>query len=157
FRAGLFNIGAEGQEIVGWLVAGWVGLVVEAPIYIYLHLAFLAAAVDGGFYGFISGVLKAKLVVHEVILTFMLNYIALYSANSIIRNVLTDRADKTDKISPTASLTSDWLQSFTDYSRLHYGIIIALIMALMMWYIMEKTTLGYEIKAVGFNPHASRY
>jgi len=157
FRAGLFNIGAEGQVIVGWLAAVWVGIAVDAPIYIHLPLAVLVAAVAGGLYGFIPGILKAKLGVHEVIVTIMLNYIALYSANSIIRDVLTDRADKTDKISPTASLTSEWLQAFTDFSRLHYGIIIALVMAMVMWYIMEKTTLGYEIKAVGFNPHASEY
>src|SRR5699024_2039857 len=78
FRAGLFNIGAEGQVIVGWLVAVWVGLVVDAPIYIHLPLAVLAAAVVGGLYGFNPGILKAKLGVHEVIVTIMLNYIALY-------------------------------------------------------------------------------
>src|SRR5699024_5670220 len=93
FRAGLLNIVGVGQVLVGWLVAALVGLLVVAPICIPLSLAVLATAVVGGLYGFIPGILKAKLGVHEVIVTIMLKYIALYSANSIIRDVLTDRAD----------------------------------------------------------------
>lgn len=157
FRAGLFNIGAEGQVIAGWLAAVWIGTTIEAPMYIHLPLAVLAAAVAGALLAFVPGYLKAKLGVHEVIVTIMFNYIAIYSANSIIRNVLTDSADKTEKVAETALLESEWLQQVTDYSRVHYGIFIALIAALIMWYIMEKTTIGYEIRSVGFNRHASEY
>lgn len=157
FRAGLFNIGAEGQVIAGWLAAVWIGTTLDAPMYIHLPLAVLAAALAGALLAFVPGYLKAKLGVHEVIVTIMFNYIAIYSANSIIRNVLTDSADKTEKIAPSASLASGWLQEMTDYSRVHYGIFIALIAALIMWYIMEKTTIGYEIRSVGFNRHASEY
>lgn len=157
FRAGLFNIGAEGQVIVGWLAAVWIGTSFELPTYIHLPLAVITAAIAGALFAFIPGLLKAKLGVHEVIVTIMFNYIALFSANSIIRNVLTDSADKTEKVFSTASLSSDWLAAFTDYSRVHYGIFIALFAAVIMWFIIDKTTIGYEIKSVGYNPHASEY
>ncbi|MFZ3576665.1 ABC transporter permease [Virgibacillus sp. DJP39] len=157
FRTGLFNIGAEGQVIVGWLAAIWVGLAVDAPIYIHLPLAVLAAAVAGGIWGFIPGILKAKLGVHEVIVTIMLNYTALYVTNAVIRNVLTDSKDSTENIPATASMASEWLQQLTFFSRMHYGILLALFAALIMWFIIEKMTIGYELRSVGFNQHASKY
>lgn len=157
FRAGLFNIGAEGQVIAGWLAAVWIGTSIEAPMFIHLPLAMLVAALAGAAIAFVPGFLKARLGVHEVIVTIMLNYIALYSANSIIRNVLTEQADKTEKIAATASLSSEWLATFTTYSRMHYGILVALFAALIMWFIIDKTTIGYEIRAVGFNRNASQY
>ncbi|ASN05676.1 ABC transporter permease [Virgibacillus necropolis] len=157
FRSGLFNIGAEGQVIVGWLAAIWVGLAVDAPIYIHLPLAVLAAAIAGGLWGFIPGILKAKLGVHEVIVTIMLNYTALYITNAVIRNILTDSKDSTETIPATASMASEWLQQMTFYSRMHYGILLALFAALIMWFIIEKTTTGYELRSVGFNQYASKY
>lgn len=157
FRTGLFNIGAEGQVIVGWLAAIWVGLSIDAPIYIHLPLAILVAAAAGGLWGFVPGILKAKLGVHEVIVTIMMNYIALYSANAIIRNVLTDSKDSTETIPASASMASEWLQQLTFYSRMHYGILLALFAAVIMWFIIEKTTIGYELRSVGFNNHASKY
>lgn len=157
FRAGLFNIGAEGQVIMGWLAAVWVGTAFELPMFIHLPLAILAATLAGATLAFIPGFLRAKLGVHEVIVTIMLNYIALFSANAIIRNVITGRADKTEKIASTASLSSEWLQSITFFSRMHYGILIALFAAFIMWFLMERTTIGYELKSVGFNSSASKY
>ncbi|AXI09139.1 ABC transporter permease [Oceanobacillus sp. 143] len=157
FRSGLFNIGAEGQVIVGWLAAIWVGLAVDAPMIIHLPLAILASVTAGALWAFVPGILKAKLGVHEVIVTIMMNYIALFSANEIIRKVLTDGGTTTEPIAATASLASPWLQSITFYSRMHYGILIALFAAVIMWFIIERTTLGYELKAVGYNQHASKY
>lgn len=157
FRASLFNIGAEGQVIVGWLTAVWIGISVDAPMIIHLPLAILGAAIAGAIWGFIPGLLKAKLGVHEVIVTIMMNYIALFSTNEIIRNVLTDHKTTTESIKDSASMSSEWLSSMTYYSRLHYGILLALFVAVIIWFIIERTTLGFEIKAVGFNPHASRY
>lgn len=157
FRTGLFNIGAEGQVIVGWLAAVWVGLAIDAPMIIHLPLAILASLAAGALWGFIPGLLKAKLGVHEVIVTIMMNYIALYSVNEIIRNVLTEQETTTDAIAPSASLASEWLQGLTYFSRMHYGILIALFAAVTMWFIIQRTTIGYELKAVGFNQHASKY
>ncbi|WP_186577412.1 ABC transporter permease [Aquibacillus kalidii] len=157
FKTGLFNIGAEGQVIVGWLAAVWIGTTVDAPMFIHLPLALIAAAVAGGLWGFIPGLLKAKLGVHEVIITIMMNYIALYVSNGIIRDVLTDSKDSTDTIKESAALSANWIMELTSYSRLHYGIIVALAAAVFMWFLLEKTTTGYELRSVGLNKHASEY
>lgn len=157
FRTGLFNIGVEGQLIVGWLAAVWVGTSFDLPKMIHLPLAVLAAGVAGGIWAFIPGFLKAKFRVHEVIVTIMLNYVALHVTNYIIGNVLTKNAEKTDMIKDTASLRSPFFESITDYSRMHWGILIAIICVFIMWFLLEKTSKGYELKAVGFNHHASQY
>ncbi|WP_433749905.1 ABC transporter permease [Falsibacillus pallidus] len=158
FRTGLFNIGVEGQLIVGWLASVWVGVAFDAPKFIHLPLAVIAAALAGGLWGFIPGFLKAKFRVHEVIVTIMMNYIALHVTNYFIRTVLSDHSDKTEKIHDSASLAfSDSMQQLTDYSRLHWGILIALACVFIMWFLLEKTTKGYELRSVGFNQHASEY
>lgn len=157
FRTGLFNIGVEGQLLVGWLAAVWVGVSFELPKFVHLPLAILAAALAGAIWGFIPGILKARFKVHEVIVTIMMNYIALHIVNAVIRSVLSDQGFKSEKIHETASLRSPILQAITDYSTMHYGIIVALLGALIMWFILDKTTRGYELKAVGFNQHASQY
>ncbi|WP_075617579.1 ABC transporter permease [Paenisporosarcina indica] len=156
FRTGLFNIGVEGQLIVGWFAAAYVGIAVDLPKIIHLPLAILAAAAAGALWGFIPGLLKARFKVHEVIVTIMMNYVALHTVNALIRTV-SDGGDNTGKIHPSASLRSDFLENMTDFSRLHYGIIIALAMVLVMWLILEKTTKGFELKSVGLNHHASEY
>ncbi|MBP1968042.1 simple sugar transport system permease protein [Virgibacillus natechei] len=157
FRAGLFNIGAEGQVFVGWIAAVWIGTTMDAPMYIHLPVAIIVAAVAGALWGFIPGLLKARLGVHEVIVTIMLNYVALYSSNAIVRTVLSNNEDRTENVAPSASLASDWLQELTYFSRMHYGILIALFAAVIMWFIIERTTIGYELKSVGYNKHASKY
>ncbi|MBL5767729.1 branched-chain amino acid ABC transporter permease [Heyndrickxia sporothermodurans] len=157
FRTGLFNIGVEGQMLMGWIVSVWVGLAFDLPKIIHLPLAIIAAAIAGAIWGFIPGLLKAKFRVHEVIVTIMMNYIALHVSNYIIRNVLSDQSDTTKEIPNSASLKSDFFQSITDYSSLHNGIYLAIIAAIIMWFLLEKTTKGYELKSVGFNQHASQY
>lgn len=156
FRSGLFNIGVEGQLIVGWFAAAYVGVAVELPKIIHLPLAILAAAAAGAFWGFIPGILKAKLHVHEVIVTIMMNYIALHVTNALIKTV-SGGGDRTEQIFQSASLRSAFLENLTDFSRLHYGILVALAMVLVMWFILDKTTTGFELKAVGFNQYASDY
>ncbi|HEX7065351.1 MAG TPA: ABC transporter permease [Bacillales bacterium] len=158
FRTGLFNIGVEGQFIVGWFASVYVGLTVDAPMFIHLPLAILAAAVAGALWGFIPGLLKARLKVHEVIVTIMMNYIALHVTNEIIRAYLkASSGERTEEISATASLAAPFFRQLTDHSRVHYGIIVALLAAFVMWFILRKTTLGYELRSVGFNPNASQY
>ena len=156
FRTGLFNIGVEGQLIMGWVAAAYVGYAFEGlPKIIHLPLALIAAAAAGAFWAFIAGVLKAKFNVHEVIATIMLNYTALHITNALIK--MWSGGDRTDKIQESASLRSPWLESLTDYSRLHWGIVVALIMVFVMWFILERTTRGFELKAVGFNQNAAEY
>lgn len=156
FRTGLFNIGVEGQLIVGWFAAAYVGMKFDLPMVIHLPLALLAAAVAGAIWAFIPGLLKATLQVHEVIVTIMMNYIALHVVNALIK-VNSGGSFKTEKIKETASLRSDFLSQLTDYSTLHYGIFIALLMVIVMWYLLERTKTGFELKAVGFNDHAAQY
>ena len=156
FRTGLFNIGVEGQLMVGWFAAAYVGMAFELPKIIHLPLALLAAAVAGALWGLVPGILKATLRVHEVIVTIMMNYIALHVVNALIKTT-SGGSFKTAKIHQTASLQSEFLMNLTDFSRLHYGILIALAMVGVMWFILEKTKTGYELKSVGFNDHASEY
>ncbi|WP_257351496.1 ABC transporter permease [Pseudalkalibacillus decolorationis] len=158
FRTGLFNIGVEGQLLVGWLASVYVGIAVEGlPAFIHVPLAILAGAVAGAIWGFVPGLLKARFRVHEVITTIMLNYVALHVTNSIIRAYLLAPGERTESIQPSASLASPFLQEITNFSRMHYGFIVALLAAALMWYILWKTTAGYELRAVGFNEHASNY
>ncbi|PGT86730.1 MULTISPECIES: ABC transporter permease [Bacillaceae] len=157
YRTGLFNIGVEGQVIVGWLAAVWVGVAFELPAIIHLPLAIIAAGLAGALWAFVPGFLKARFKVHEVIVSIMMNYVALHVTNYLIREVITDNSDSTDKIFPSASLRSEFFESITDYSRMHYGIFIALIGAFIMWFLLEKTTKGFELRAVGFNHDAAHY
>jgi simple sugar transport system permease protein len=157
FRTGLFNIGVEGQLIVGWLASVWVGVAFDLPKMIHLPLAVLAAAAAGALWAFIPGLLKAKFKVHEVIVTIMMNYVALHVTNYIIRTVLSEKSDRTEMIAESSTLRSVFLEGITDYSRLHWGILIALACVFFMWFLLEKTSKGYELRAVGFNQHASEY
>lgn len=156
FKTGLFNIGVEGQLMVGWFAAAYVGMAFELPKIIHLPFALLAAALAGALWGLLPGILKATLRVHEVIVTIMMNYIALHTVNALIKTV-SGGSFKTEKVKETASLRSDFLSNLTDYSTLHYGIIVALLMVVVMWFILEKTKTGFELKSVGFNDHASQY
>ncbi|ENQ3106579.1 nucleoside ABC transporter membrane protein [Bacillus sp. 491mf] len=157
FRTGLFNIGVEGQLLVGWLAAVWFGYAVSLPAFLHVPLSILFAALVGGLWGFIPGYLKGKFKVNEVIVTIMMNYIALYVTYYIIRNFLHEANEKSYDIKASASLSSSWLASLTDGSRLHWGIVVAIVVALIMWFLLDRTTLGYELKSVGFNQHASKY
>ncbi|WAA10773.1 ABC transporter permease [Fervidibacillus albus] len=155
FRTGLFNIGVEGQLIVGWFAAVYVGLAFELPTYLHLPLAILAAGVAGAIWAFVPGILKAKLGVNEVVVTIMMNYVALHVTNALIRSFA--GKDITSRVKETASLRIPFFQELTDYSRMHGGIFIALIAVFVIWFILERTTLGYELKSVGFSQDASKY
>ncbi|WP_439444258.1 ABC transporter permease [Listeria aquatica] len=158
FKAGLFNIGAEGQLLMGWLGSVIVALQFDGlSKWIHLPLAVLVGMAFGAFWAFIPGILKATLRVNEVIVTIMLNYTALYIFNYVVQNMLTNGLDKTKTVSESASLQSVFLQNMTQYSTLHWGILIALGFAIIIWLVLNKTTFGYEIEAVGFNENASKY
>ncbi len=157
FKAGLFNIGVEGQLLVGWMASVWVGYAMDLPKFIHLPVAIIVAALAGAVWGWIPGFLKARYKVHEVIVTIMMNYIALNGTSWVIKSFLYAGNEKSFDIKATASLASPFLSLITGNSRLHYGIIIAIIAAIIMWFFLNKTTRGYEIRAVGFNQNASEY
>ncbi|TCP30272.1 nucleoside ABC transporter membrane protein [Scopulibacillus darangshiensis] len=158
FRTGLFNIGVEGQLLVGWFTAVAVGIGFgDLPKAVLLPLAIIAAALAGAIWGFVPGFLKARFKVHEVITTIMMNYIALHVTNYLIRTYLYTQGERTPSVPESASLSSKFLMDLTQGSRLHWGFIVALIAAVIMWFILWKTTKGYELRSVGFNPNASKY
>ncbi|SER98092.1 ABC transporter permease [Salisediminibacterium halotolerans] len=157
FRTGLLNIGVEGQVIVGWFAAVIAGISWDAPGIIHLPTALMAGALAGALWAFVPGILKAKLHVHEVIVSIMMNYIALHVVNSLIRGVFLDTGQRTAFVPDSASLSSEWLQGVTDFSRLHWGFLIALAAAVVMWFLLWKTKKGFEFRAVGFNQNASLY
>ncbi|KEO84184.1 ABC transporter permease [Tumebacillus flagellatus] len=157
FRTGLFNIGVEGQFIIGQLAAAWVGAFWTLPTGLHAAVAILVAMIASGLYGGFAGWLKARLGVHEVITTIMLNYVALFAANWTIRTYLIGASERSKDILPSASLQAQWLSDLFEGARINWGLLLALIFALVCYWLLMKTTTGYELRAVGFNPHAAEY
>lgn len=158
FRTGLFNIGVEGQLMAGWLASVACAIELDGlPRIILLPLSIIAGAVVGGLWGYLPGLLKARFKVHEVISTIMMNYISLYVTAYIIKNFLYTEGERTPTIPASASLASNFLANITQGSRLHWGFIVAIIGVILMWLILWKTTMGYELRSVGFSPDASKY
>lgn len=157
FRTGLLNIGVEGQLIVGWFTSVLVGVAIEAPMIIHLPLAILAGALAGALWGFVPGLLKARFQVHEVIVTIMMNYIAMHVVNHFIRNYMIESGQRTGYVNKSASLSSEFLTAITNYSRLHWGFLVAIVACVIMWFILWKTKKGFELRSVGYNKHASSY
>ncbi|HPE89079.1 MAG TPA: ABC transporter permease [Spirochaetales bacterium] len=157
-RTGLFNIGAEGQLMVGSLAATTVALLVRAPAFIHIPLVLGAGMVAGALWGAIPGYLKARFNVHEVVVTIMLNYVALHMNNLMILNVFgsVDRV-KTAQFPQSALLKDPWLESITNGSRLNWGFVPVLIAIVVYWFVIEKTTFGYGLRAVGYNKDAAKY
>ena len=153
FRAGLFNIGAQGQAIWGAVLAAYVGFSWHLPPVLHLLVAIAAGLVGGGIWGGIVGWLKARTGAHEVIVTIMLNYIAAGLLAYLLTTTTFQRPGRTDPISPVV----DWNATMPrlEGSRLHLGFVIALLAAAAVWWLLERSTVGFAIRAVGANPHAA--
>ncbi|ANS73623.1 branched-chain amino acid ABC transporter permease [Paenibacillus yonginensis] len=158
-RTGLFNIGGEGQFIIGMTAATVIGIKVHGlPVYIHAPLAVIAGGLFGGLWAAIVGYLKAKRGVNEVITSIMLNWIALYLANFIVRHfLLMEGKQRSENILPTASISFSWLSGLMNNARIHWGMLIAVLCAFFFYYFMWKTKQGYELRAVGNNPNAAQY
>lgn len=161
-NAGFFNIGLPGQAQAGWLTSIWVVLANQnLPKIVLLPLAIIAGVIAGAFVAGIAGWLRAQFGTNEVITTIMLNYIVLYSCQYLMQQVMSQKlridTDTTKTIAPNGSLRIEWLSSMFGDSRINAGIFLALIGAFLYWYLMKKTTTGFEIRSVGANPYASRY
>jgi len=156
FQAGVFNIGGEGQLFMGSIMAGWAGWTFKGlPPLIHVPLALLVGIAAGGLWGFIPGWLKAKTGSHEVINTIMMNYIAFNLNQYLITGPFVDpnEAFKTRFIEDSARL----FRFFEAPLRLHIGLLIAIGVAIVAWYVLYKTTWGFEFRIVGLNPHAAKY
>jgi len=157
FRTGLFNIGAEGQVIVGSFTAVAMGILIDAPPVILLPLIVLGGALAGALWGFIPGYLKARFNVHEVVVTIMLNYTAFFLTNYYLKKLPGSTNSKTVELVDQITLKSEFLSELTNKSRLHWGFIIVIIAIFAFWFIINKTIFGYELRAVGYNQHAAMY
>jgi general nucleoside transport system permease protein len=154
FKAGLFNIGAQGQFLLGALGAIWVGsLMASAPAVAAIPAALLAGLIVGGFWAGIAGFLKATSGAHEVVTTIMLNYVALAVLSWLVSGPL--RLPHSPQ-PVTAEVVSAALPIFVGRTG-HLGILIGLAMVPLVWFLLYRTTRGFEIRAVGANPDAARY
>jgi simple sugar transport system permease protein len=156
-RAGLFNIGIEGQMVMGGLAAGLIAAVdTGLPAIIHLPLALIAGTIAGGIWGFIPGILKARTGAHEVITTIMLNYLAYR-----ITTVVIGREDL-PLVNPALQATQPALEAaelprLIPGTRLHAGFIIAILAAIVVWYLLYRTVFGYKLRTVGLSSGAAAY
>lgn len=160
FRTGVFNIGAEGQFVVGGLAACVLGIVLDVPVWIHVPICLIAAAMAGFIWSYIVGLMKVKRGIHEVLSYIMFNWIAFYLSNYVVNlnGIHKDGSEATKDILPSAKIL--FPQGVIDAlgcSAANIGIILAIIAAIIIWVLLEKTTLGYKLKAVGFNANAAIY
>ncbi len=155
FKAGLFNIGAQGQLLLGALVVAWIGFGVQGlPAIIHIPLALSAGALAGGLFGSIPGALKVYTGAHEVITTIMLNFVAINITDFLADGPLKDTTPgnvvaRTPRILPSAEIPV--------LNDIPLGFFLAALVALVIWWLLGQTTLGFEIRTVGLNPNAARY
>ena len=161
FKMGVFNIGAEGQFVVGALAAGVVGILVDAPAYIHVPLAILAAASAGTLWSLIVGVLKVKKGINEVLSFIMFNWIAFYLSNYVVNLDAIHKeggGEATKNVLPSATLLlPEKIRDALNCSSANFGFLLAIVVAVIIWFVLKKTTLGYRILAVGYNKDAAKY
>ncbi|MEM2913812.1 MAG: ABC transporter permease [Candidatus Bathyarchaeia archaeon] len=156
FKCGLTNLGAEGQLYMGALITGWLGLtLIDFSSLILLPLIIIMSFLVGALWAIIPGILKAKLDVNEIIVTFMMNFIAIYLTRYVVlgplKNKLYPMEPQTDFIVPSAELPR------ISGTRIHLGVFIGIIFILVVYLIVQKTSLGFKIKAIGANLDAASY
>ena len=160
FKTGVFNIGAEGQFVIGGLVACILGIVLKLPAGIHALVCLVAAAAAGCVWSLIVGILKVKRGIHEVLSFIMFNWIAFYLSNYMVNLPFIHRAktEATQDVAATARLLiPEGIRNALGCGSAHWGFVLAIIAAIIIWIIIEKTTLGYKLKAVGFNSNAAEY
>lgn len=161
FRANVINIGGEGQIILGALAGTWIPLALPGlPGWLLIPLSCLGGVLAGGIWGFVPGILKARLRVNEILSTIMMNAIALQLLNLLLQGPLMDPEGIAHGtyLAQSAQLPKQaWLHRMAPPTLLHTGVLIAVAMAILVYIFLWRTTIGYNIRAVGLNPDASRY
>ena len=155
FRAGVFNLGVEGQLYLGAFAAAWVGFSLAAPGIVQIPLAMLLAGVAGALYALVPGLLRAYFNADEIVTTIMLNYVAILFTSYLVREPFrasTAGGTESDLIAETARL-GRWLPP----SRAHIGVFIALGLAVLLYLFLYRTTIGYELRITGSNPRFAEY
>ena len=161
FKTGVFNIGAEGQFVVGSLAAVVVGSCLNLPPVIHVIACAAAAMLAGALWGTVVAILKVKKGINEVLSYIMFNWIAYYLSNYMVNTEWLHNegnAEATKDIKATASIVCpDFITKLTDCKNTNWGIVIAVVAAIVIWFIISKTTLGFQLRAVGFNKNAAEY
>jgi len=156
FRAGMFNIGAQGQIILGGVVGGYIGFTFNLPVGLHVLLAALGAALGGGLWAGIAGFLKARTGANEVIVTIMLNNIAIYLVGYLLTTSAFQRPGGNNPISPPIKASALYPRLLGDQFRLHAGFLVAIAAAVAVWWLMDRSTIGFRFRAVGANSKAAR-
>jgi simple sugar transport system permease protein len=160
FRAGLFNIGGTGQLVMGMILGGWCALhFAGLPAFFHLPLVLLFSAIGGGLWAGLAGYLKAVRGAHEVITTIMFNYIAIRLGELLLSEggKLAEKGTTPQSAEFTQSSGLPIVWQADPFTVVHGGLIVALLAAAAVWFILAKTTLGYEIRSVGLNAEAAEY
>jgi general nucleoside transport system permease protein len=156
FRSGVFNIGGTGMILVAAAAAGYVGFAFTLPFGIHMVLAILAGLVAGGIWGFIVGFLKARTGAHEVIVTIMLNYVALYLVDYLLNSPVLRDPSSNAPVSPAEKSTAIFFPILGSQYSLNFGFIIVIAATIYCWYLLSRSSLGFKLRAVGENPRAAR-
>jgi len=157
FRAGLFNIGGQGQMILGAITACYAGIAWNLPPVAHLLVAVIGAALGGLVWGGIAGVLKARTGANEVIVTIMLNSIAAHLLSQVLSlKAFNGEGETGNRKSLTVADTAQYPSLAGDSFRLHTGFLLALLVAVAVWWLMERSRLGFQLRATGLNADAAR-
>ncbi|WP_403023388.1 ABC transporter permease [Salinibacterium sp. GXW1014] len=156
FKAGLFNIGGRGQMLIAALFVGFVGSNLDMPFGLHLAVAVLGGIVGGALWASVVGVLKARTGAHEVIVTIMLNFVALYLVTWLLKTPVFQAENAGGNAKAKAIDSTAVFPTLIPGTDLDIGFVLALIAALVYWWLMERSTTGFRIRAVGLNPHAAR-
>lgn len=158
FKTGLFNIGASGQFLLGGFTAIYIGVHwTFLPPSVAWIVALLGATLAGSLWASIAGVLKAFRNVNEVITSIMLNHIGVFLVNFLIVQTVFDQTRNQSQLPLNAFVPRGFFETLLPHTGVHIGFIIAIVMAILMWIVIEKTTFGFELRAVGLNRNAARY
>ncbi len=157
FQAGLFNIGGEGQMLIGGMVGLYIGFTLDVPSIVHIPLALIGAVIGGGFWGGIAGLLKARTGAHEVITTIMLNFIALFLVDYLLKSSVFQQPGRRDPISKSLNATAQLPRIFGSSYRVSLGFLVALGAAAFVYWLLFKSSIGFEFRAVGYNPDAAKY
>ncbi|KQL39401.1 sugar ABC transporter permease [Bacillus sp. FJAT-25509] len=158
FRTGLFNIGAAGQMLFAGFCASAVGLTVDLPTLILVPFMVIVAFIAGAAWAFIPGLLKARFNVHEVVSTIMMNWIAYWTVYYLVPQYFKGSTETESKmLADAATLKMPFLSNLFGGSYINFGLFIAVIMVIVVSFIINRTVLGYELKAVGYNRSAAEY
>lgn len=158
FKTGLFNIGAPGQMLIGGFVAVLLGIKLDLSRPLHVAVVIVASLLAGAIWALIPGILKARFRIHEVVTSIMMNWIGLWTVYYLVPTLVPGSFNtESAVIKNSASLRTDWLTNLFKGSYVNMGVFIAAVAVIIIWWLLQKTTFGYELKAVGYNHHSARY